>query len=347
MKKNDIEDNVNLYNVEPVNECKKKKSKGKRKKKNNKKIFFYIIIISLTISIILCLIKLIIIIVFHRTKIIEKQNLGRHNTNQNLEKNNIPEKINLTDDGPRWKKEKLIMHALGEVNNSTYINSYEGLNYYHTVKNMNLMEADFLLTKDNHLVVAHDYGVFDDETPTLDQFKSSKTRGNQTPMTFEDLVKYMNNNRDLYIITDTKYTDFSYIEREFNEMEKILSKYGDVNERFIIEIYNEKMYEFLKEKKYPFKYFLFTLYRRLPNLFVYTDLLLIFEFCKENKIDGIIIQSYWFDSPIIEFSKKYSIPVYLYTSNDIKTTVDLLNSGVKAVMTDNLTNDILEKFLKR
>lgn len=34
------------------------------------------------------------------------------------------------------------------------------------------------------------------------------------------------------------------MKKEFNEMTQILAKYKDVNERFIIEIYNEKCVNF-------------------------------------------------------------------------------------------------------
>ena len=83
----------------------------------------------------------------------------------------------------------------------------------------------------------------------------------------------MEQHNDLYIITDTKFDDIYHIQIEFDEMIKILSRHKNVNERFIIEIYNENMHFFLKEKKYPFKYFIFTMYKRWFNR-NYTDLFL-------------------------------------------------------------------------
>ena len=245
----------------------------------------------------------------------------------------------------KWKNETLVIHAIGKYNNKIYANSFEGLNYYYIIKKMTLMEADFLLTKDKHVVLAHDYKNYK-KVPNFEEFKIYKLKGNLTAMIFEDLVKFMFKNKDLYIITDTKYIDLMRIEREFNEITEILNKYGDVNERFIIEIYNEKMYEFLKKKNYPFNHFLFTLYKRLKYPYNYNDMEKIFIYCKEKKIDGIIMWAGWFNDKISNFSKKYSVPVYLHTINDIQRTVKLINQGAKAIFTDNLTNELLKKFLK-
>lgn len=239
------------------------------------------------------------------------------------------------------------MHALGKFNNTIYSNSYESLNYYYEVKKMKLMEADFILTNDDHIIVAHDYEIFNKSAPSLEEYKKSRTRGNLTPMIFEDLVKYMYNHEDLNIITDTKYTDFTSIKKEFNEMTEILSKYGNVNERFIIQTYNERMYEFLRSEKYPFNHYLFTLYQRVSYPINMDEIEKIFNYCKEKGIDGIVMWDFWFNDNIINLAKKYSIPIYLHTVNDIEKTVQFICQGVKAIYTDNITYDILEEYQKK
>ena len=382
MNKNTSEiNNISLHNAESIGELKKKffYKKKIRKSKFNKIIFIIILIF-----LIICLLfisKLLITMIqnfistqnkkdinfIHNfiketdNKTLENQNTSKinYNNNQIIENttqinisvnnelhNNSQLYKNITKDNKnKWKKEKLVIHALGEYNNTIYTNSFEGLNYYHIIKKMNLMEADFLLTKDEHIVTAHDYEVFNYKKPTYKEFKQSRTRGNLTPITFEDMVQFMYTHKELYIITDTKYSDITRIEKEFNEMTQILAKYKDVNERFIIEIYNEKMYEFLKLKNYPFNHFLFTLYQRLTYPYNYTDMENIFKYCKENQIDGIIMWEKWFNDRISNFSYLYSTPVYLHTVNDIQKAIKLLNQGAKGIFTDNITNDILEKYL--
>ena len=153
----------------------------------------------------------------------------------------------------------------------------------------------------------------------------------------------MEQHNDLYIITDTKFDDIYHIQIEFNEMTEILSRHKNVNERFIIEIYNEKMYSFLKEKKYPFKYFMFTLYKRWLDR-NYTDLENIFYFCVKNKIKGIIMYTYLFNSRIDTFSKKYSIPVYLHTENNLNRIVKFLEN-VRGIFSDEVDKYTLDTYL--
>ncbi len=253
--------------------------------------------------------------------------------------------FNLKKRSFKWENEKLVLHALGEMNNCQYTNSIEALNYWYHEKKMYLMEADFQLTKDNHVVLAHDF-LHLSQTPNLTEFKKSKSKGNLTPMTFEDLVKFMYENKKLYIITDSKYDDPEHIIIEFDEMTNILKKYKGVSSKFIIQIYNENMYKILKERNYPFKNFLFTLYLRWDPNKGLEDLEKIFEFCKKNKIKGVVIWINFFKESIIEISKKYSIPVYFHSENNIDKIYELLQKGAKGIYTDNVDNALLNKYIK-
>ena len=242
----------------------------------------------------------------------------------------------------KWEEEKLVVHALGKYNKTIYTNSLEALKYWYFEKNMRLMEADFHLTQDNHIVTAHDFNHLS-KTPTLEEFKKSYAKGYLTPMTFEDLVIFMEQHPDLYIITDTKFTDIERIQIEFDEMTEILSRHKNVNERFIIEIYNEKMFLFLKEKKYPFKFFMFTLYQRW-NGRNYDDLEKIFSFCTEHNINAIIMFEGLFNSRIYGLSKKYDIPIYLHTVNSLVKITNYLKD-VKGVFTDDITKAMLNEYI--
>ena len=305
-----------------------KKIKKFYSKKNIKKIKFLFYFLSLFLIILFTY-----IIIFRKR---EYKNI------QNYYENNIKEKKGEIQ--PSWFKEKLIIHSLGKYNNFTYLNSLEPLKYWYFEKKMHLMEADFMLTKDNHTILAHDYIDFN-FTPTLEQFKKLKTIGNTTRMSFKDLVLFMEENKNLYIMTDTKYTDIQRIEIEFDEMTAIINNKKDLYERFIIEIYNEKMFLFIKQKNYLFKYFVFTLYQRWEPINGLEDLENIFIFCNKYKINGILFFSYLLNESFLKFSRNYSIPIYLHTVNDIGNSVYFMNKGVKGIITDNITYELLEKYL--
>ena len=164
-------------------------------------------------------------------------------------------------------------------------------------------------------------------------------------MTFEDLVMFMDKNKDLFIITDTKYSDITNIKIEFDEMDEILSRYHNVKNRFIIEIYNEEMFLYLKERKYKYKYFMFTLYKRWIKK-DYQDLENIFDFCAKNKIYAIIMYKHLFNSKINDLSKKYSVPIYLHTVNSLIKISNFLKD-VKVVFTDRIDKYTLNEYISK
>ena len=335
---------------------KKKYYPKKRSPKKNRFLFFFLLFVSFIIII------LFIYFLIFRKKGNQNENIdnfyyeNENNIKQEIQNENhnkkerkedeflIKEKSSESEIEPPWFKEKLIMHSLGEYKNFDYVDSLEPLKYWYFEKKMKLMEADFMLTKDNHTILAHDFSDLN-FTPTLEEFKKLKAKGNTTRMTFEDLVSFMLENKDLYIITDSKYTDIPRIEIEFEEITSILNNHKELYERFIIQVYNEKMYLFLKEKNYLFKYYLFTLYLRWSPRRGLKDLENIFDFCNKNKIIAIVLFEHLFNDNFIQLSRKYSIPLYLHTVNDIGKLVYFLQKGVKGFMTDNISDELLEKYL--
>ena len=138
------------------------------------------------------------IIIVNKTHINTKKNIIKNNS-QYIIDNDIHSNKTKTVNIYPWEKEKLIMHALGKYNQTIYTNSLDALNYWYFKEKMTIMEADFHLTKDNHIVLAHDFNHLE-SIPNLKEFKNKiKTRGNLTPMTFEDLVIFMEKKK-IYIL---------------------------------------------------------------------------------------------------------------------------------------------------
>ena len=103
------------------------------------------------------------------------------------------------------------------------------------------------------------------------------------------------------------------------------------------------MFLFLNERKYPFKFFMFTLYKRWSGK-NYEDLENIFSFCVKYKLKGIIMYKSLFNNKIYNLSNKYSIPIYLHTENSIIKVAEYLKK-VKGVFTDELDKYVLEEYL--
>ena len=96
-----------------------------------------------------------------------------------------------------------------------------------------------------------------------------------------------------------------------------------------------------------FKYYVFTLYQRWEPSRGLKDLEGIFSFIHKfkDKINGILFFVFLLRDYFFKFSRTYSVPIFLHTINDIKTVVKCLQNGVKGIMTDNLTNELLGKYL--
>ena len=88
---------------------------------------------------------------------------------------------------------------------------------------------------------------------------------------------------------------------------------------------------------------MFTMYKRWLNR-NYTDLENIFYFCSKNKIKGIIMYSYLFNSRINTLSKKYSIPVYLHTENNLDRISKFLEN-VSGIFSDEVDKSTLDAYL--
>lgn len=116
-----------------------------------------------------------------------------------------------------------IAHAFGGILGDTYTNSYEAflLNYQlgHRV-----FEVDFYITDDGKTVAAHDNDYWsknatlpanlhtsgiDDATKefTYDNFMSSLWYDKYHPIDLDTLIQILKEYPDVYIVTDTKYSD--------------------------------------------------------------------------------------------------------------------------------------------
>ena len=107
------------------------------------------------------------------------------------------------------------------------------------------------------------------------------------------------------------------------------------------------MYLYLKEeKKYLFKYYIFALYQRWYFVNGLKDFENILKFCKKNKINAIAMYDRLFNQTTYQLLRNYSIPIYLHTVNTIETAVELMQKGAKGIMTDNLTYELMDKYLQ-
>lgn len=229
----------------------------------------------------------------------------------------------------------LIAHAFGGIDGHAYTNSLEAFQYNYD-KGYRIFEVDFELTSpENTLVACHDAGAWQRMTDNYDldemdyaSYKSSALYGEYTAMDYKDVIDLMVEYPDIYIVTDSKYTDRSSVFLEFSQ----LVRYGEdtdpsVLDRIVPQIYHEEMLEWVMDV-YPFKSVIFTLYQT-----AWTGEG-IKQFCDLTGVKMITIGEGNDDT--IEWND-LGLTVSVFTINDMDEAQDLMeNYGISLLYTDYL-----------
>ena len=154
-----------------------------------------------------------------------------------FKKFDISERIKLLFIDSSIKKNNLIAHAGGGIDNQIYTNSKEAL-LQSIEKGFNLIELDLIETKDKKLVAANNWKSFkekstccNDDIPTLDEFKKSIILNKYTPLDAEDINKIFSQNKNLILVTD-----------KTNNFDLINSSFRFDKSRIIVEVFGQDNY---------------------------------------------------------------------------------------------------------
>lgn len=220
-----------------------------------------------------------------------------------------------------YDNNKVVIHALGEVDGHTYTNSLEALENSFSMGNR-VFECDFALTSDDKMVACHDWNVdfleeFSEENvPTKEEFMRVKIYGKYTPMSIDEILVFMKENPDVYMITDTKYAESEYYEKQFKEIvdASVKNNCEEVLNNFIIQIYHPYMHEDI-EKIYHFDNYIYTLYqegyRGDPQQFEEYA-----QFCALHDIDVITMNEEYYSDELLDICNRYRLQLFVHTVND-------------------------------
>lgn len=250
-----------------------------------------------------------------------------------------------------WQGDLLIGHSFSGVDEgATYTGSLEAFqqgyaNGYRT------FEVDILFTSDDELVLAHDWEEAMGSTgregekevvPTMQEFLSAPIlNGGYTPLALSDLFKLMQEYPDIWIITDTKYTDLELVSRQFNKFVETAQENDcyDVLERVIVQIYRESMYETI-EKIYPFRSYIFTMYKRWWEA-DFREFSYICRWCVSHGVNVITMPGSLSYEKAWHIAETYGIDVYVHTINDVSAARYFLENGIRGIYTDFIKRDEL------
>ncbi len=234
----------------------------------------------------------------------------------------------------QWYDEnKVVIHALGIVDGFTYTNSKEALENNYLEGNK-VFECDMILTSDQELVACHDWntgmqkGVSEENIPTKEEFMQKKIYDKYSPMSIDEIIEFMAEDQDVYIITDTKYAESEYYEQQFEKMinSAVEHKCEDVLNRFVIQIYHPYMYGDIEEIHH-FDNYIYTLYQEgyRGNIQEFEEYA---KFCVLNGIDVITMNEEYYSDELLEICNRYGLQLFVHTVNDKVKQKEFLEKNI-------------------
>lgn len=239
----------------------------------------------------------------------------------------------------------MVMHALGAVDGDTYTNAKEALERSYRDGNR-VMECDFALTSDGQIVACHDWEVWnrktnpdaateEDYVPSLAVFMQCRIMGKYTPLSGDDIVLFMKEHPDLYIITDTKEADPDKIIEGFTALvdAAVRNECEETLDRMVVQIYHGYMYDLVNDI-YPFPHYIYTLYQEgyrgeADKMREYA------KYCVLHNIDVITMNAACYQEELLEICNRYGLRLFVHTVNEKDEIASFTGSGI-GVYTDNL-----------
>ncbi len=210
-------------------------------------------------------------------------------------------------------------------------NSREGLEQC-AAAGERVIELDFNFTSDGKLACIHDwYHEYADEIEnyvplSLEEFLSTRIYRNFTPIWLGDVVDFLREHPDTYIVTDIKDDNLAGV--------KAIAEYcPDLKDRFLIQIYQAEEYDGVREL--GFSHVIYTLYRldwngktdwRSLGAFAESHPLLAFTFSYELcTVDGYV-----------EGMLSTGVPLCIHTVNGKPEQQIYYDMGITGIYTDDV-----------
>ena len=233
-----------------------------------------------------------------------------------------------------YSKTDMIAHAGGTFNKMDHTNSKEAVDNYlmSTVDDeIRVIELDFDYTSDDKLVCSHLYSDKGfKEVPTYEEYMSYNKDG-YTTMDINDVIKYMEDNKNLYIMVDTKvenHTDKTIVDIA---KDMINNMNDELINRLIFQLYipNQKK-EMIKLYNFKEENLVLSLYKGYPM------------------VNETLKEAYEYNFSVILFNKRFfkddelqrlvnkNFVTVVYTVNKQTDKDNLINKGVSIFITDNL-----------
>ena len=261
---------------------------------------------------------------------------------------NAKEEIAVNTPEFNWENYNIITHALGGLDGYTYLNSRESfINHYD--KGCRFFEVDLSQTSDGVWVCRHNWkepmGQWEGDKKKVlsaEEFLNTPIYGKYTPMSFEDLLKLLDEYTDAFVTIDSK----QYSVRNYQRTLEDYAQYREIAinaglehtlGQIIPELYNSAMYSGTT-LVYKFPAYLYSLWQE----YSIEELNDIADFCQANQIQAVSLYCEYWSEDVQKIFDERDILVYIYTINDEEKAREYVKAGAKGVCTDTLISENLE-----
>lgn len=252
------------------------------------------------------------------------------------------------------EENKLITYAAGIWNGYTYTNCLEAFleNYE---KECRAFEIDWMVTSDGVVVGRHDWStvMYGSDMVAEEELKLDVSKRNnlpktyaelldmyedRTPLTWTDMLDYLDADEKLYVVTDTKYTNETAVRYMFGKMveEARKRKKENVLDRVVVQIYNQDMYQVVMDV-YPFRSVIYTLYQSPDD----NDAVLEFVENTDVRIITLPKGSRRDDDAFFRKLIEKGCYIYVHTVNDLDQAAEYMARGCSGIYTDAITPEML------
>lgn len=231
----------------------------------------------------------------------------------------------------------LIAHAGGGIDGHNYTNSLDAF-LYNYEQGYRVFEFDFDLAEDGLQFASHDenrwrqYANADEDAEySHENVSCSLLLEQYEALGFRDVLDLMAQHPDVYVITDTKYTDEATFKYQLSQLVWYAQKTDpSVLDRLIVQIYHEEMLNWAMDV-YPFRSVLLTLYKhpRTPEE--------VYEFCRRSGVRCITVPQGNFIPEMPALWDELGVNIAVHTVNDADAAQQFIHSGVDMIYTDFLS----------
>lgn len=258
---------------------------------------------------------------------------------------------------PWHEKYSVICHALGRTAEGDLLsNSLEAFVYNYN-RGQRVFEADIQITSDGVMVLRHDWvselgqaGIFgwteeEQWAVSKEEFLSAPIWGRYTPLTLEDWFAIMKSHPDIYMVTDTKYSQ--EVEKQFRLFvdTAVENGYEDVLSRVIVQIYYKEMYDEVRAV-YPFENILLTLYYIGYPDGEAGETKKLRDFMAENRIPVLTMPSSWWSRDKQRDLEDSGIKVFVHTVNEEAEARKGLAEGISGIYTDDILPAVFSRWMR-